>query len=95
MIDLSVFNLARLVPRARMPVFMQKTKDIQECVRRVMLPKKSTVLREHFADLESAHYEDEIIDLKLIVFHEDMCDKMDSKITVEREVCATNTANLW
>ena len=77
-----------------MPVFMQKTKDIHDCVRRVMLPNKSTVLREHFAGLESAHYEDEIIDLKLMIFHEDMCDKMDAKITVEREIVAANTANL-
>ena len=83
-----------MVDRSYIPVFAPKTRDADDCVRFVSLPDKNTVLKEHLLSMEYPAEENEVLDMKLMLFQRDVCDKVDSKApATAKPFLLANTAN--
>ena len=63
-------------------------------VRCTSLPDKNAVLKEHLFNMEFPPVESEVLDMKLILFHRTVCDKIDKKAPpLMKESLLANTAN--
>ena len=63
-------------------------------VRNVSLPGQNAVLKEHLFNMEFPPVESEVLDMKMILFHRTVCDKIDKKAPpLMKESLLANTAN--
>ena len=78
----------------QIPTFMSKSKSVDGNILINMLPRKSQVLYEHLMALEFPLLEEEIFDLKFVLYHKQVCDRLDSQPTTLMPNVALNTAKL-
>ena len=71
-----------------------KTKDSDGNVRKVLLPKKSTILKEYLKSIEFPSMEQEPLEFKFIVFQSKVCAKMDRRTRMARSTMKFDTSDL-
>ena len=83
-----------MASHASIPTFPPKQRDVDGNIRYITLPRKDKSFREHLLGLEHAPLEDEILDIKFMLYSKDFCDKLDEQPTTARATTAMNTAKL-
>jgi len=73
------------------PTFSLKKRDIDGNIQFVNMPRKGECLREVLLNLEHAPMEDEIVDLKFVLYCDKMCDYLDKQSNTAKPASLCNT----